>query len=138
PNVSDYYYGIMRFISDARQWLHFMGRLRQSEVPQRSYTPMIQAYTDSMAQACGLSLHTIRSRCWVLEQFLSRFWQQQRPFDQIGIADIDAAIARKGQQDGYARTSMPAYTTVLRSFFSYADHPAWSASGLPAPHRSYP
>src|SRR5262244_4548399 len=25
PNVTDYYYGRMRFISDARQWLHFLG-----------------------------------------------------------------------------------------------------------------
>ena len=74
PNVTNDYYGRMRFISDARQWLHFMGRLRQPAVPQRAYTPMIQAYADSMAQACGLSLHTIRSRCWVLEQFLGRFW----------------------------------------------------------------
>jgi hypothetical protein len=54
PNVTDYYYGRMRFISDARQWLHFMGRLRQPAVPQRSYTPMIQAYADYMAQECGL------------------------------------------------------------------------------------
>src|SRR5712691_9838348 len=128
----------MRCISDARQWLHFMGRLRQSEVPQRSYTPMIQAYADSMAQACGLSLHTIRSRCWVLEQFLGRFWQQHRPFAQIGIGDIDAAIARKGQQDGYARTSMQAYATVLRSFFRYAEHQGWCAPGLTATIRPPP
>ena len=136
PKVTNYYYGRMRFLSDARQWLHFMGRLRQSAVPQRAYTPMIQAYADSMAQECGLSLHTIRSRCWVLEQFLGRFWQQHRPFAQIGIGDIDAAIARKGQQDGYARTSMQAYATVLRSFFRYAEHQGWCAPGLAATIRS--
>jgi integrase/recombinase XerD len=129
-NVTDYRYGRMRFISDAQQWLHFLGRLRQPEVAQRPYTHMIEAYADSMTQERGLSPHTIRIRCWCLERFLSRFWQQQRPFYQIGIADIDADIARKGEQDGYARTSMQAYATVLRSFFRYAEHQGWCAPGL--------
>ena len=32
-NVTDYRYGRMRFISDAKQWLHFLGRLRGPEAP---------------------------------------------------------------------------------------------------------
>lgn len=132
PNVTDYYHGRMRFISDARQWLHFLGRLSQPAVPQRPYTHMIQAYTDYMSQERGLSPHTLRGRCWVLDQFLRRFWQQQRPFHQIGIGDIDAAITRKGEQDGYARTSIKAYITVLRSFFRYAEQQEWCARGLAA------
>jgi hypothetical protein len=31
--VTDYRYGRMRFISDAKQWLHFLGRLRGPEAP---------------------------------------------------------------------------------------------------------
>jgi integrase/recombinase XerD len=131
-NATDYRYGRMRFISDAQQWLRFLGRLRQPEVPQRPYTHMIEAYATSMTQERGLSPYTMRTRCWCLAQFLSRFWQQQRPFHQIGIADIDAAIARKGEQDGYARTSMYAYATTLRSFFRYAEHQGWCAPGLAA------
>lgn len=136
PHVTDYYYGRKRFISDARQWLHFLGRLRQPEGPQRPYTHMIQAYADSMTHERGLSPHTMRSRCWVLDEFLSRFWQQQCPFHQIEIGDIDAAIVRKGEQDGYARTSMQAYATVLRSFFRYAEHRGWCAPGLATAIRS--
>lgn len=132
PNVTDAWYGRMRFISDARQWLDFLGRLRRPEVPRRPYTPMLEAYADYMAQAQGLSPNTIRLRCRHLEQFLDRFWQQQRPFAQIGIADIDAAIARKGDQDGYARASMKGYVTVLRAFFRYAEHRRWCAPGLAA------
>jgi site-specific recombinase XerD len=136
PNVTDYYYGRMRFISDARQWLHFLGRLRPSAGPQHSYTPLIQAYTNDRAHECGLSPHTIRSRCWVLAQLLRRFWQGQRPCDQIGIGDIDAAIARKGNQAGYARTSRPAYATALRAFFRSAEPQGWCAPGLAATIRS--
>src|SRR6516162_4758366 len=93
---------------------------------------MIEAYTDAMTRERGLSPSTLHLRCWHLEQFLSRFWQHQRPFHQIGITDIDAAIAHKGEQDGYARTSMKAYVTVLRSFFRYAESRGWCAPGLGA------
>jgi site-specific recombinase XerD len=79
-----------------------------------------------------LSPHTLRLRCWHLDQFLSRFWQHQRPFHQIGITDIDAAIARKGEQDGYARASIKTYVTALRSFFRYAESRGWCAPGLAA------
>jgi site-specific recombinase XerD len=78
---------------------------------------MLEDYAAYMAQEQGLSPHTIRFRCWHLEQFLGRFWQQHGRFDQISIVDIDAAIARKGDQDGYARASMKSYITVLRAFF---------------------
>ncbi len=131
-NVSDYGYGRMRFISDARQWLSFLGRLRQPEVPERPYTHMIEDYTEYMTQEQGLSQQTIRVRRWYLEQFLDRFWQQQRPFDQISITDIEAAIAFKGDQDGYARASIKGYVTVLRAFLRYAEQRGWCAPGLAA------
>ncbi len=131
-NVTDYRHGRMRFISDARQWLDFLGRLRQPEIPRYPYTPMIEDYADYMAQEQGLSPSTIRIRRWYLEQFLDRFWQQQRPFDQISIADIDVAIARKGDQDGYGRASIKGYVTVLRAFFRYAEQRQWCSPGLAA------
>jgi len=131
-NITDYYYGRMRFISDARQWLSFLGRLCSPVVAHRSYTHMIEDYTDYMTQEQGLSPQTIRGRRWYLEQFLERFWQQQCPFGQISIADIDAAIMRKGEQDHYARASMKGYVTVLRAFFRYAEQRGWCAPGLAA------
>jgi len=131
-NVTDYRYGRMRFISDAKQWLGFLGRLRPTEVPRRPYAHLIEKYADSMVRERGLSPHTMRIRCWHLEQFLARFWEQHRPFSDVCIADIDAAIARKGDQDCYARTSIKAYATVLRTFFRYAEQRGWCAPGLAA------
>lgn len=131
-NVTDYRYGRMRFISDARQWLSFLGRLRSPEIPCREYTYMIEDYTEYMSQEQGLSPQTVRVRRWYLEQFLERFWQHQRPFEQIRITDIDAAIACKGDQDGYTRASIKGYVTVLRGFFRYAEQRAWCAPGLAA------
>src|SRR5712692_4572870 len=44
-NVTDHRYGRMRFISDAKQWLSFLGRLRTTEVPRRPYTHLIEEFT---------------------------------------------------------------------------------------------
>src|ERR1700722_14277111 len=116
-NVSDYRYGRMRFISDAKQWLGFLGRLRPAEVPRRPYAHLIEKYADSMVRERGLSPQTIRIRSWDLEQFWARIWEQHRPFSERCIADIDAAIARKGDQDGFARASIKVSATALRAFF---------------------
>jgi len=129
-NVTDYPYAKMRFISDAKQWLSFLGRLHQVEVPRRPYAHLIEEFADHMVQERGLSRDTIRSRRWYLDQFLSRFWQEHRPFNEICIADIDAAIARKGDQDSYPRTSIKAYASALRAFFRYAGQRGWCSPGL--------
>lgn len=131
-NVTDHRYGRMRFISDAKQWLGFLGRLHPGEVPRRPYAHLIEEYADYMVRERGLSPHTIRIRCWHLEQFWARFWEKHRCFREISIADIDAAIACKGDQDGYARTSIKAYVTALRTFFRYAEQRGWCAPGLAA------
>jgi len=131
-NVTDYRYGRMRFISNAKQWLGFLGRLRLAEVPRRPYAHLIEEYADYMVRERGLSPYTIRIHCWHLEQFLARFWEQHRCFREISIADIDAAIARKGDQDCYARTSIKAYASALRSFFRYAEQRGWCAHSLAA------
>jgi integrase/recombinase XerD len=76
--------------------------------------------------------HTIRIRCWHLTQFLERFWEQHQALDEVTIAGIDAAIARKGDRDGYARTSIQNYTNTLRAFFRYAEQRCWCRPGLAA------
>ena len=41
-NVTDHCYGRMRFVSDARQWLTFLGCLRAPEVPPCPYADMLE------------------------------------------------------------------------------------------------
>ena len=85
-----------------------------------------------MLREKGLSQHTVRIRCWHVAQFLHRFWERHRSFDEVTIADIDAAVARKGDQDGYARTSIQNCINSLRAFFRYAEHRGWCRPGLAA------
>ena len=129
-NAAGYRWARMRFISDARQWLSFLGRLRTIEAPRRPYAYLIEEFTDHMIREKGLSQHTVRIRCWHVEQFLNRFWERHQSFDEVTIADIDAAVARKGGQDGYARTSIQNYINALRAFFRYAEQRGWCCPGL--------
>ncbi|HEV8429946.1 MAG TPA: hypothetical protein VGQ41_18745 [Pyrinomonadaceae bacterium] len=98
PNVIDFRYGKLRFISHARQWIIFLGRLHQSEVPRPSYIHIIEEFSEYMREEKGLSPVTVHKRCQHLRQFLSRFDKQHRPFNEISILDIDAAIACKGRR----------------------------------------
>jgi site-specific recombinase XerD len=129
-NAIDYRWARLRFISEARQWLSFLGRLLPIEAPRRPYANLVEGFTDHMIREKGLSQHTVRIRCWYVEQFLNRFWERHRPFDQVTIADIDAAVARKGDEDGYARTSIQGYINSLRAFFRYAEQQGWCRPGL--------
>lgn len=131
PNVIDFRYGKLRFISHARQWIAFLGRLHQSEVPRQPFAHLIEQFAGYMKEERGLSPVTVHKRCQHVTQFLSRFDEQHRPFKEISILDIDAAVARKGEQDAYTRSSMRTYANALRAFFHYAEQRGWCASGPP-------
>jgi len=130
--VIDFRYGKLRFISHARQWLAFLGRLHQPEIPRQPFAQLIEEFASYMKEERGLSPVTVRKRCQHVTQFLCRFDEQHRPFNEVSILDLDAAIARKGEQDGYSRSSMRTYANALRAFFHYAEQRGWCAPGLAA------
>lgn len=109
--------GKLRFISHARQWIAFLGRLHQPGVSRPLYTHMSEEFSDYMPEEEGLSKVTVHKRRQHVTQFLSRFDEQHRPFNEISILDIDAVIARKGEHNAYSRSSMRTYqrfTSFLR------------------------
>ena len=123
--------GRTRFISEAKKWLRFLGRLQPSTVPV-PYAHLINDFCDHLVRDRGLAQSTVRLHRWHIAQFLERFWEQERSFDSISIRDIDAAIARKGEQDSYSRASIAHYVGVLRVFFRYAEQRGWCSRGLAA------
>jgi integrase/recombinase XerD len=65
-NITDCQYGRMRFISDAKQWFDFLGRLRLPEVPPRPYAHRVDEFAEHLLRERGLSHHTVRIHCWHL------------------------------------------------------------------------
>ena len=62
-NVTDYRGVRMSFISNAKQWLRFLGRLRPPEVTRQPYADMIEEFNNYMTGERGLASRTIRGRC---------------------------------------------------------------------------
>ena len=114
-----------RFISDAKKWLAFLGRLRLPAVAIRPCTRLIDEFCDHLSDDRGLAQSTIRIHRWHIGQFLNRYEQQNRPFRDICIRDIDAAIARKGDQDfssGIDRPLSSAHCEFSSAMQSSADY----------------
>jgi hypothetical protein len=118
------------WLSLAIVWLGFLGRLRQPAVARGLHTQMVEEFLKSMSEEQGLSPATIEIRRQHVTQFLARFGQNHRPFRNISILDIDAAIARKGDEDAYSRSSLKIYTGSLRAFLRFAAERAWCPPGL--------
>ena len=124
--------GHEQLFSRAVRWLRFLGHLQiPGEVPP-AYGSLLEPYADYLRMEKGLSEGTIRTRHWYVEDFLGWFFQGHNSLRQITIADLDEAIARKGRDDGYARLSVRAYASSLRSFFRYAESRGWCTRGLAA------
>lgn len=122
--------GRTRFICNVKNWLSFLGRLRLPEVSRQPYARLVDEFCDHLIRDRGLAQPTVRVHRWHVGQFLERYWQEQRALSDIGIRDIDAAVARKREEDSYSRVSIAHYVATLRVFFRYAGQRGWCAPGL--------
>jgi integrase/recombinase XerD len=119
----------LHFISVANNWLHFLGWLCK-RTDNRPYEHMLKEFTDYMIRERGLSPHTLRPQCWLINDFLTRSCDRTHPLRELTVAQIDAAIALKGSRDGYTRRSLRHYAESLRSFLRYAERREWCPTGL--------
>ena len=131
---------VAEFVARAARWLRFLNRLRPAPVVARhQHVDKVTAFADWMRRERGLSEHTIGNRCRIVDEFLSRFRDEDRPLQTLTIADIDQVVAEKSAA-GRTRVSICSYTKRLRAFFRYAERQGWSAPGLAAaiiPPRMY-
>jgi hypothetical protein len=123
---------VNRFSRVLFTWLRFLGRLR---LPVRRLLPIVLCLNRSL-NTCGwkrgFRREPIRSRHWYIEDFLGWFFRDHNSLRQITITDVDEAMTRKGRDDGYARLSIQAYASNVRSFLRYAESKGWCTQGLAA------
>ncbi len=132
---------VAKFMARATRWLSFLGRLEVPPVAVRhQHEAEVAAFTDWMRTERGLSEHTIHNRCWIVDEFLSRFRDEDRPLHTLTIADLDRFVAAKSASGRCTRRSICRYATSLRTFFRYAAGRGWCVPGLAAaimPERMY-
>jgi integrase/recombinase XerD len=124
--------GREQILPRAVRWLRFLGRLRVPRQTPPAYRSLLEAFLDHLRVEKGLSEGTIRTRHWYVEDFLGWFFRDHNSLRRITITDIDEAMTRKGRDEGYARLSIRAYASSLRSFLQYAESRGWCTQGLGA------
>ncbi len=110
-NAADYRWARWRFISDARQWLSFLGRLRTTEAPRRPYADLIEGFRDYMIRERGLGERAVAALGRVRDA-LPRVAGRARLFERFDRHRQPAVDARQRPQ-----TSSVFRTRGLRRFF---------------------
>lgn len=114
------------FVGHATRWLQFLGRWKPVP-PAHEFVEQIDAYSEHMQMERGLSPATVFTRCWTVEDFLTRL---KRPLGQLRISHVDEAVADRFDKKRYARITVSAYVSALRDFFRFAERQGWCAQGL--------
>jgi integrase/recombinase XerD len=124
------------FVQTATTWLQFLGCL---EEPQPKTVPFADRLADFAAyqrEERGLSPATIRGQGWQVEKFLSWLGEQNRPFDEVSLEEVDTFLANNGKR-GWGRISVSTSAKALRAFFRHAAVRGWCgasiASGIDGP-----
>jgi site-specific recombinase XerD len=112
----------------ARDWLQFLGRLKELEAPSVPYEPMIQEFLLFMQYEQGLSPVTINNYVWYIRQFLGWFYQKEHPFDKVSVLDIDTFVQQ--HKNDWSRVTCACCAKSLRAFFRFAERHGWCANGI--------
>jgi site-specific recombinase XerD len=110
-------------------WLHFLGRLQDSESQQRPNEHIVQDFASFMRNERGLSDVTVRVRCWHANKFLDWLNRQNRSFDDVALQDVDTFLAEHGKT-GWGRVSVATSANALRAFFRHAETRGWCTPGI--------
>ncbi len=78
----------------------------------------------------GLSPTTVKYRCNSVRPFLKQMLDGKRSLKTITVSDVDSLLARKVNNEHYARISIRSYASSLRSFFRYAEIQGWCPVGI--------
>jgi len=132
PNMRSARLAWLRFTGHATRWLAFLSRLQSPAERPRPYAELLAQFTDYMLRERGLSPHTVEYRCRTVSEFFTLIDRAGLPLDALVVAQVDALLARKVLDDGYARVTIQTYASTLRAFFRYAEMHGWCGPGLAA------
>jgi integrase/recombinase XerD len=120
-----------KFVSDATNWLRFIGRLKEPECSRVPYADLLAEFCAFLGQERDLSSATIRKRRHDALGFLAWFEQQHRPFNDITVRDVERFLALPRSRP-WSRVTIAGCVASLRSFFRYAEVRKWCAPNIAA------
>ena len=129
-----------RYVKDSRAyfttlavgWLSFLNRFRATSKPLTVCDRMLTEFTKFMSEDRGLSPKTVEYQCVTVRPFLDQLLDGKRSLARITVCDVDSLLLTKVNEEQYARVSVRAYASSLRSFFRYAEMRGWCPAGIAA------
>lgn len=118
-----------KFVSDATNWLRFIGRFNEPECAPAPHADQVAEFTHFLEDERGQSPATIRRRRGDALGFLTWFDQQQRPFSEVTILDVERYLALPRSRP-WSRVTVAGCVASLRSFFRYAGARKWCAPNI--------
>jgi len=120
------------FITLAVGWLSFLDRFHATSKPLTVGDRMLTEFRNFMRQERGLSPKTVEHRCAAVGPFLDQLLDGKRSLATISVCDVDSLLLKKLNEEQYARVSIRAYASSLRSFLRYAEMRGWCREGMAA------
>lgn len=119
-----------RYLSLARRWLRFLGRLEPQPVRVCPCAAKIKIFAEYMEHERGLSPATIESRCRFLPRFLDCLGVQGTSLDEVTLSRLDATLGGMAGARAYSRYTLQGWVGILRAFFRFAESRGWCRKGL--------
>lgn len=113
-----------RFVSEATNWLRFLGRLKEPEYSPAPFADLVAEFERFLDQECGQSSATIQKRRYDALAFLVWFAQQHRQLSEVSILDVERYLALPRSRP-WSRVTIAGCVDSLRSFFRYAGIRKW-------------
>ena len=134
PSVKSRYVEESRasFETQAVKWLTFINRLPARPQPVTVSDPLLADFRNFMREDRCLSPITVEYRCATVRPFLDQLLDGRSSLGTITVSDVDSLLAQKVNEEHYARVSIRAYASSLRSFFRYAEMRGWCSAGIAA------
>ncbi len=126
PNTSSH------FVNHGLRWLAFLGWLDEPYDHRHPHGAEVSAFERWLREERGLSTATIQDYCRAADRFF--LWLESRgtPLVDVGMTDIDDAVAAEHKRGAWSRRTRHDYAQRLRAFFLFAEMRGWCRAGLAA------
>jgi integrase/recombinase XerD len=118
-----------KFISEATNWLRFLGRFRETECSPGPHADLLAELGRCLSQERGLSPRTIKARRAHVSTFLLWLEQQQLALSEVTVTDVERFLAAPRSRP-WSRLTVSGFVASLRSFFRLAWGKKWCASNI--------
>jgi len=115
------------FTNHVARWLRFLGRLKVAATVQHPYANHVAEFADSVRER-GLSPQTVAYYSRAINQFLTQI-KDGRLLKSLTVVQVDELLANKIADEGYARSTIQRWSSVLSLFFRFAEERGWCRIG---------